>query len=377
MSSTRASSRWSRQSARSGSSARCSVTGQVGPVLVGGLEQDVEVAHGAEPRARSRAGRSGSASSGRAGTTRRRPATPRAGGASRRASRGAPRGRCRSRVPASRASIRARWKRMTLRPASATWSSAVTPGGLADDRRGGVGGRRASRSTRRRRPTSMDDVGRGRRWARLPRARHRSSAAPSSSSAAVAFCGELRVLVGVVGPARSSDAPPSFVLARLHRGERRLELAAVRDAAGPVGGEGRRRAPTSRSSSPFVSSASSSTNRSTTRAAATTSTSSRLSSTRVDAVAQLALAAQLADRHELDQRRVAGVLEHQRPGVRGRPVDGPRGPVGRALELLAADGAAGALRRGERLDRDDAPRPDWRSRTAKPARARAPSAVST
>ena len=33
-----------------------------------------------------------------------------------------------SRVPASRASIRARWKRITLRPASARWSSAATPG---------------------------------------------------------------------------------------------------------------------------------------------------------------------------------------------------------------------------------------------------------
>ena len=33
-----------------------------------------------------------------------------------------------SRVPASRASIRARWKRMTLRPASARWSSAIDAG---------------------------------------------------------------------------------------------------------------------------------------------------------------------------------------------------------------------------------------------------------
>ena len=44
-----------------------------------------------------------------------------------------------SRVPASRASIRARWKRMTLRPASATWSSAVTPGVLPTTSRLSVG----------------------------------------------------------------------------------------------------------------------------------------------------------------------------------------------------------------------------------------------
>ena len=68
---------------------------------------------------------------------------------------------------------------------------------------------------------------------------------------------------------------------------------------------------------------------------------------------ELALAAQLADGHELDERRVAGVLEDERPGVGGRPVDGGGDAIGRTLELLAADGAAGAVGPGERLDRDD------------------------
>ena len=44
------------------------------------------------------------------------------------------------RVPASLASIRAKWNRSTLRPASARMSSAVTPGVLPTTRRGGPGG---------------------------------------------------------------------------------------------------------------------------------------------------------------------------------------------------------------------------------------------
>ena len=71
------------------------------------------------------------------------------------------------------------------------------------------------------------------------------------------------------------------------------------------------------------------------------------------AVAHDPLAAQLADRDELDERRVAGQLEHQRPRVRGRPFERARRPIRRSLELLAAHGAAGALGPGQRLDRDD------------------------
>ena len=50
MSRTRASSRCSRQSDSSGSSARCSDDRQVRPIEVGRLEQDVEVADRTEPR---------------------------------------------------------------------------------------------------------------------------------------------------------------------------------------------------------------------------------------------------------------------------------------------------------------------------------------
>ena len=66
-----------------------------------------------------------------------------------------------------------------------------------------------------------------------------------------------------------------------------------------------------------------------------------------------ALVAQLADGDPLDERRVARVLEDQRPRVRGGPVDGRRDPIGRALQLEAPRRAAGRLGVLERLDRDD------------------------
>ena len=56
------------------------------------------------------------------------------------------------------------------------------------------------------------------------------------------------------------------------------------------------------------------------------------------------LAAQLADRDELDERRVAAQLEDQRTGGRRRPAMRLGGPVGRSLELLAA--GQGAILRG-------------------------------
>ncbi len=66
----------------------------------------------------------------------------------------------------------------------------------------------------------------------------------------------------------------------------------------------------------------------------------------------MAFAPELADGHELDQRRVAALLEDQRSGIRGRPVARTRGPIGRALELLAPmDARAVGPTRG-RLDRD-------------------------
>ena len=155
MSRTRASSRCSRQSRQQRLERSLLGDRQVGPVRVGRVEQDVEVAHRPESRGDLAQAVADSASSARPGTTHRRRARRLAAGGSRRASRGAPRDPSPSRVPASRASIRARWKRMTLRPASAMWSSAVTPGVLPTTRR--VVGRRAVLDG------LADDVRRGRR----------------------------------------------------------------------------------------------------------------------------------------------------------------------------------------------------------------------
>ncbi len=66
-----------------------------------------------------------------------------------------------------------------------------------------------------------------------------------------------------------------------------------------------------------------------------------------------ALVAQLADGDPLHERRVARVLEDQRPRVRGGPVDGRRDPIGRPFQLEAPRRAAGGLGVLERLDRDD------------------------
>ena len=227
MSTTRAASRWrapvGEQRLERGRSAACEL------LLVGlaGLDQHVEVAHGAEvagdllepalvagrPLLRRR--------------RRRTPATPPAADASRRASRGAPRCPCPSRVPASRATIRARWNRSTLRPASARWSSARTPGVFGTMSRGGSGrrglrrlggasglrlGRRRSRLGvgppprclgRLRAAASSGASGRDRR----PRSRDRRSArAPPASSTE-----------------RASSAP--LQLARSRAGHQLLDLA--------------------------------------------------------------------------------------------------------------------------------------------------------
>ena len=67
-----------------------------------------------------------------------------------------------------------------------------------------------------------------------------------------------------------------------------------------------------------------------------------------------ALATQLANGHELDERRVAGMLEHQRSGVRRRPVDRRRrrGRPGPSSSSRRTE-PPGPSVRGERLDRDD------------------------
>ena len=48
------------------------------------------------------------------------------------------------------------------------------------------------------------------------------------------------------------------------------------------------------------------------------------------------LPAQLSDRDELDEWRIAALLEDQRPGIGWRPVTRTGRPVGGSLELLAA-----------------------------------------
>ncbi len=64
------------------------------------------------------------------------------------------------------------------------------------------------------------------------------------------------------------------------------------------------------------------------------------------------LAAELADRDDLDERRVAALLEDQRAGIGRRPVARMGGPIGRALQLLAAVDVARADPPDRRLDRD-------------------------
>ena len=71
-------------------------------------------------------------------------------------------------------------------------------------------------------------------------------------------------------------------------------------------------------------------------------------------VAQESPAAELADRDDLDQRRIAAHLEDDRARIGGGPFARPGGPVGPALELLAPMRprvAGGSSRR--RLDRDE------------------------
>ena len=183
---------------------------------------------------------------------------------------------------------------MTLRPASATWSSAVTPGRLADDE-SGVGDRPAS-STGSRMTSEVDGTTRvlrrpGRDW--------RGTVDPPSSRPDRPRA-RSRACCPVSGASPGSPAKTSARLARP-------------------------------SSAPLTSSASSSTKRSTTRP----------SRDDVDLVeAQLdarvgglddALPAQLPDRHELDERRVTGQLEDERTGIGCRPVDRALRAVGRRL----------------------------------------------
>ena len=161
-----------------------------------------------------------------------------------------------------------------------------------------------------------------------------------------------------LGPSPSSRRPTRHVvLARRSAsrpgGQRRLELAALgrrrpRSACEP------RPATRARSSSPLSSSASSSTKRSTTRAAGD---DIDLVEAQLDPRAgrpELPLAPQLADRHELDERRVAG-------DARG-PAPGRRRPASRAAPATRSAGPSSSSRRTA------PPGPSRRGRATSPRR---------
>ena len=88
--------------------------------------------------------------------------------------------------------------------------------------------------------------------------------------------------------------------------------------------------------------------------------------------------AQLADRDDLDERAVAGVLQDQGPGVGGRPVHGRGGDRSAGpSSSIPAQAPPGPAVWARDLTDTIVSLPFWRRRTAKPAWASAPSAVST
>ncbi len=304
-----------------------------------------------------------------------------------------------SRVPGSRSIIRARWKRRTFRPASARWSSAVTPGvlptGIRSTTRDRVGAPQHERrggfapppSARARRPAP-----RYRRSVALDGAvlGHHRAAGPGLAPERV---GGLDRPDGLVGrrrprPARSDRGRPHRdVLGRLtgrpagrpYHARRRGLAPALSPAPEPGQGRPSRsvRSGARSASRPRISSTSSSTKRSTTRPRETTSdlVEAQLDGRLATGRREVPLAAELADRDQLDERPVAAQLQDQRASVRRRPGQRLGGPVGRPLELLAALYAT-LPSSAVRLDRDDRAGRRWRSRAANPARASAPPAES-
>ena len=250
-----------------------------------------------------------------------------------------------ARVPASRASIRARWKRRTLRPASATWSSAVTPGRLADDEAAcrrpvglvdGLARRRRTSDGGPRRcagvavagsPTSARPSAADRRRPPARRDRRRLGVGLVVDRSTSASSAPRRPLaVGRSAPRTDAPAPPPSLLPR--------RAARAPGRAAKTVGERR----SSRSSSPLtqlgleldepIDDP---------RPRTTTSTSSRLSSTRVSPSRTIRLrrswrivtsstsGASPASSRTSDRASDAGQSS------------GPARPVGRAFELLATD----------------------------------------
>ena len=278
-----------------------------------------------------------------------------------------------SRVPGSRAIIRARWKRSTLRPASATLSLGRTPGRLADDetlavaRRRGFGG------------------GVGRSFGRVLRRLVRPlGAVPGSRRLPLRGGGPCRATVPAFGApldaggildcrALGLDGPDGVRGSRLGtgaggrrlcgraaivgrgRGQRRIEFRpAGRDQA-RVGFEDR----------PQLHEARLDAGRQL-RLELREAVDDPPTRDDIDLVqAQLggrvgrlepALPAELAHGHELDQGGVAAQLEDERPGRGRRPGVRLGGPVGRPLEFLAPHQRA--VGHGcRRFHRDDGPAP--------------------
>ena len=268
---------------------------------------------------------------------------------------------------------------MTLRPASATWSSPVTPGGLADDRRGAsADGAPAIDSS-----TASEVDG---RWsagtdAALAVAVSPSPSAPASRSSSRAASPSMASSASSSASSErlfDDEPPPCLVLAPWTAARAASSLLPFADLERRIAAEGRRETHQSRlvaldqlgleldepADDPPL---------------ATTSTSSRLSSTRVEPVPQLPLAPELPDRDDLDERSVAGELQHERSRVRCRPVrrSGASGrPVPPSPRVATAPPGPVAL--GARLHRHDGPAPGAAQADgeARPFRSRR-SAVST
>ena len=275
---------------------------------------------------------------------------------------------------------------MTLRPASAMWSSEVTPGVLPTTRRRSAGtpssmsslitsdelgmtsrcsGAGAGPRSRWPDPRLLFDgasSGVGRRQSRRPRRGVAFASADGADAAdaldaldpdrpfrtRVAAGSHGRRLAGrCLGLGRGVPARPG-----LDRGHRRLELAPGRGRQRRVRGEhlGQHREPLLGALDQLGLELDEAVDDA--RPGDDVDLVEAQLHSRI-AVAHDPLAPELPDGHQLDERRVARQLEHERARVRGRPFDGARRPIRRSLELLAAHGAAGTLGPGQRLDRHD------------------------
>ena len=270
---------------------------------------------------------------------------------------------------------------MTLRPASAMWSSEVTPGVLPTTRRRSAGtpssmsslitsdelgmtsrcsaaGQGLGRGGPIRGPLRWSLVGRavtsrgglGGRGLRLRRCRRcarRPGSGPTVPDPRRTGSHGRRLTRRCLGLGRGVPARPG-----LDRGHRRLELAPGRGRQRRVRGEhlGQHREPLLGALDQLGLQLDEAVDDA--RPGDDVDLVEAQLHSRI-AVAHDPLAPELPDGHQLDERRVARQLEHERARVRGRPFDGARRPIGRSLELLPAHGAAGTLGPGQRLDRHD------------------------